>query len=174
MRHRTRHRIIFQVSRRIFISRCDAHIRPRAPYFSNHPIDSKLTPRNVVADKNKNGDKIKLYKSERHTQRRYVRCFRTGRSRRMHTHDALRVASIVLPYSTHFPLPPPSRSASSFSSPLSFFLSRTSFSPSLFNRRRVPPTRRRGGMAICEASPSPFNIVDRGTNEYSLNTFFRF
>lgn len=37
---------------------------------------------------------------------------------------------------------------------------------------RVPPAEEQYGNMRSE--PSPFNIADRGTNEYSLNTFFRF
>lgn len=53
---------------------------------------------------------------------------------------------------------------------LSFFFSRPPRHLPLIGR--VPPTEGRYGNMRSE--PSPFNIADRGTNEYSLNTFFRF
>lgn len=52
----------------------------------------------------------------------------------------------------------------------SFFFSRPPRHLPLIGR--VPPTEGRYGNMRSE--PSPFNIADRGTNEYSLNTFFRF
>lgn len=129
---------------REFLSRRDAS--GRTPYFPGHPIDSKPMRRNIVVKKRRN--KIKA----RHaTPVRPVsdRC------------DRRKPRYVYCPSSSA--LPPSCTSLSlSFSCPPRHL--------SLIGR--VPPVE--GQYGNMRSEPSPFNIADRGTNEYSLNTFFRF
>lgn len=129
---------------REFLSRRDAS--GHTPYFPDHPIDSKPARRNIVVKKRRN--KIKA----RHAIHACT-----------HTHTPTGFRS---PYTARLPLLPPP-----FGLPFRSPSSLLSHPHRLIGR--VPPAEG-GRYSNMRSEPSPFNIADRGTNEYSLNTFFRF